>query len=483
MRPLDYENGSITRNIIASAIPMLVAQFVNLLYSLIDRVFIGRIPIVGADALGGLGLTFPVIILITAFTNLFSGGGTPLFSIARGEKNERKASSILTMCFFLEVATALAIILVGEIFAEPALREFGANDEALVFALPYLRIYLIGTVFSMVAIGMNPFINAQGMPGLGMVSVVVGAFLNLILDPILIFPLGMGISGAAVATVISQGVSAFVVVFVLRRKKMPVPLEFGLRRYLRERKKAGGQTTSDATYGRRLHTSSATRRRLKQVWAIVSLGTAAFVMQFTNALVSVVCNAVLARNGGHLYVSVMTVVTSLRSIFETPILAICEGSSPVISYNYGSRAYQKVRKAIRVMSYLSLGYTAVIWALIMVFPAFFVGLISNDPDLLHQTVAGSRIYFCAFMFMTLQYIGQTSYKALNQRGRSIFFSIFRKVILVVPLTYILPAFMNPPVDGVFAAEPVSNILGGSASFFTMVFFVRKLSKENPKDLN
>ncbi|MEE3468232.1 MAG: MATE family efflux transporter [Eubacterium sp.] len=448
MSQLDYGKGSITKNIIASAIPMLIAQLVNLLYTLVDRVFIGRIPVVGAEALGGLGLTFPVVILIMAFTNLYSGGGAPLFAIARGEKNPRKASQILTLCFFLEVGTAILITGLGQLLAEPMMRVFGADDEALLFALPYLRIYLCGTLFCMVAIGMNPFINAQGMPAFGMFSVVIGAILNLVLDPIFIFPMGMGIRGAAVATVISQAVSAIVVLCILRRRRMPIRLIF------------------------RVH-----GRSLRQIWSILTLGLAAFVMQFTNALVSLVCNAVLARTGGNLYVSVMTVITSLRQIFETPILAICEGSSPAISYNYGAEAYDRVRRSIRVMSYLSLGYTAVIWALLMLFPTAFVGIISDDPDILHQTVGATRIYFCAFLFMTLQYIGQTSYKALNQRARSIFFSIFRKVILVVPLTYLLPLILEPSVNGVFAAEPVSNILGGSASFFTMVVFVRKLHKE------
>lgn len=470
MKQLDFRNGSIAKNIVASAIPMLIAQFVNLLYNLIDRVYIGRIPEVGTEALGALGLTFPVIILITAFTNLYGGGGAPLFAIARGERRSLRAGAILQTCFYLEVGTALLLMLVGFVFAEPILRLFGASDTAMPYSLPYLRIYLTGTVFSMVSIGMNPFINAQGFPTYGMISVVLGAALNLGLDPLFIFPLGMGIRGAAVATVISQAVSAIVVCQILRSKKMSVPLVFGSLHRLAEKR-----DTEDPTSFLRDHADQVSRRlRRRLISQIVTLGIASFVMQFTNALVSIVCNAVLSRAGGHIYISVMTVVSSLRQVFETPLLAICEGSSPVISFNYGAEAFDRVRRSVRVMSVMCLAYTAVIWILVMVFPAVFIAVFSNDKSILEQAVPATRIYFCAFLFMTLQYIGQTTYKALNQRARSIFFSIFRKVILVVPLTYLLPLVFDPPVNGVFAAEPVSNILGGSASFFTMLYFVYHL---------
>ena len=472
MKQLDFRNGSIARNIAASAVPMLIAQLVNLLYSLIDRVYIGRIPAVGTEALGALGLTFPVIILVTAFTNLYAGGGAPLFAIARGERRIHRAGAILQTCFYLEVGTALVLMVVGLVFAEPIMRLFGAPDTAMPYSLPYLRIYLTGTVFSMVSVGMNPFINAQGFPTYGMISVVLGAVLNLGLDPIFIFPLGMGIQGAAVATVISQAVSALVVLCILRSKKMPVPLVFGsLHRLALSRK------SEDTTTFLHDHADQVSRRlRRRLIGQILTLGVASFVMQFTNALVSIVCNAVLSRTGGHLYISVMTVVSSLRQVFETPLLAICEGSSPVISFNYGAQSFDRVRRSVKVMSVMCLAYTAVIWVLIMAFPAIFIAIFSNDKTILEVAIPATRIYFCAFLFMTLQYIGQTTYKALNQRARSIFFSIFRKVILVVPLSYLLPLVFEPPVNGVFAAEPVSNVLGGSASFFTMLFFVRSLKK-------
>ncbi|MCR4605499.1 MAG: MATE family efflux transporter [Eubacterium sp.] len=456
MKQLDFGKGSIVKNITAAAIPMLIAQLVNLLYNLIDRVYIGRIPEVGTKALGGLGLTFPIIILITAFTNLYAGGGAPLFAIALGEKNEKRANAILRITLFLEVGTALVLMLVGILAAKPILTLFGAGEEALFFSLPYIRIYLIGTVFSMVAIGMNPFINAQGFPTYGMISVIVGAILNIILDPIFIFPMGLGISGAAIATVISQFVSAAVVLCILRSKKMPLPLHVRVKKTEQKIRK---------------------KRALKLILSITSLGLAAFVMQFTNALVSVVCNAVLSRIGGHIYISVMTVISSLRQVFETPMLAICEGSSPMISYNYGAMNFKRVRASVKVMSILTLSYTFIIWCLMMAFPAVFIAIFSSDKNILADAIPATRIYFCTFLFMALQFLGQTTYKAVSNRKRSIFFSIFRKVILVVPLTYILPMFFSKPTDGVFAAEPLSNIIGGSASFFTMLVYIRKLDKE------
>ena len=456
MKQLDFGKGSIFKNIISAALPMLIAQLVNLLYNLIDRIYIGRIPEVGTKALGGLGLAFPMIIIITAFTNLYSGGGAPLFAIARGEGNEKRAQAILKLTFLLEFFTAIIIMAVGIAATEPILRLFGAGDEAMIYALPYLRIYLLGTVFSMLAIGMNPFINAQGFPTYGMISVIVGAVLNLILDPIFIFPMGLGISGAAIATIISQCISAVVVLSILKSKKMPIRLKVFNRnnkRIINDRNKALHITLS-----------------------ITSLGLSSFVMQFTNALVNIVCNAVLSRTGGYVYVSVMTVLSSLRQVFETPILAICEGSSPMISFNYGAANYDRVRKSVKVMSALSLVYTFIIWIFMMLFPAVFIAIFSNDKTILLDAIPATRIYFCLFMFMTLQFIGQTTYKAISNRKRSIFFSIFRKVILVIPLTYILPMFFANPTNGVFAAEPLSNLIGGSASFFTMLIYIYKLGK-------
>ncbi|MBO4395360.1 MAG: MATE family efflux transporter [Eubacterium sp.] len=474
MKQLDFGRGSITRNILYSSIPMMVAQLINLLYSLVDRVYIARIPEVGTEALGGLGLTFPVIILITAFTALYSGGGATLFAIARGGGKVNRAEKIEGLCFFLEIVTAAVLMAFGMVFAEPILNLFGAKGDGLLYALPYLRIYLTGTVFSMVSAGMNPFINAQGFPVYGMISVVTGAVLNIILDPVLIFACDMGIRGAAVATVISQAVSACMVVIVLLSRRMPIGLSLSV---IREKGRKHSGTTGDDKSGVRRHIASQAGSIRLLISQIITLGFSSFIMLFTNALVSIVCNAVLLRTGGQLYVSIMTIISSLRQLFETPILAICDGASPVISYNYGAGLYDRVRRSVRVMSYMSLGYTFIIWILMMVIPDVFIRIFSNDTAIFADSMPAVRVYFIAFMFMTLQFIGQTTYKALNRRARAIFFSIFRKVIIVVPLTYLLPLIFTPSVNGVFAAEPVSNVIGGSASFFTMIFYIRSLGRK------
>ncbi len=474
MKQLDFGNGSITRSILYSSVPMMVAQLINLLYSLVDRVYIARIPAVGTEALGGLGLTFPVIILITAFANLYSGGGATLFAIARGGGKNSRAERIEGLCFFLEIVTAVVLMIVGIVFAEPILGLFGAKEDALLYALPYLRIYLLGTLFFMVSGGMNPFINAQGFPVLGMISVVVGAVLNIVLDPVLIFLCDMGIRGAAVATVISQAVSACIVVVVLFSKKMPLKLRipFGNNKNRTGDKAAGGYDS-----GKYRHAGRDVGSIRLMISQIVTLGFSSFIMLFTNALVSIVCNAVLLRTGGQLYVSIMTIISSLRQLFETPMLAICDGASPIISYNYGAGAYDRVRRSVRVMSYMNLGYTVVIWILMMLIPDVFIRIFSNDTTIFADSMPAVQIYFVAFIFMTLQFIGQTTYKALNMRARAIFFSLFRKVIIVVPLTYLLPLVFSPPVNGVFAAEPISNVIGGSASFFTMLFYIRTLGRD------
>lgn len=286
MKQVDFENGKIAQNIARTAFPMLIAQVLSLLYSIVDRIYIGRIPGEGTSALGAVGLCFPVIILITGFTNMFGMGGSPLFSMEMGRGNKEKAETIMNTSFRLLVVTALVIMVAGELFAEPLLRLFGASDNAIGYSVVYLRIYLTGTLFSMVTTGMNPFINAQGFPGIGMLSVVVGAVLNLILDPFFIFVLEMGVSGAAVATVISQGCSVIVVARCLFGKKLEQRIYFRKVSRIRDYFPFAGD--------------------------IVGLGTAPFIMQCTNSLVQIACNSVLMTFGGEIYVSIMTIVSSVR---------------------------------------------------------------------------------------------------------------------------------------------------------------------------
>ncbi len=451
---VDFENGKTFNNILATAIPMLVAQIINLLYNIVDRIYIARIPEIGTVALGAVGLCFPLVILTTAFTNMFGSGGAPLFSIARGQKNEQRAREIQNTSFFLLIITGIVLMIVGEVFGRPILSIFGTSDSAMTYALPYLRIYLLGTVFSMIATGLNPFITAQGYSIVGMTTIVVGALANIILDPIFIFLFGLGPEGAAIATVISQALSAFYVLRFFFGKKCAYNLKI---MSFDEIKKCG-----------------------KTAGSIVGLGSAAFIMQFTNAMVSVSCNSVLADVGGDLYVSIMTMVNSARQMMETPILAISEGTSPIISYNYGARRYDRIKRSIAIMVAMDFGYTLIVWLFIRLFPAAVIGVFSNDRTILADAIPAFNLYFSTFIFMTLQHSGQVVFKSMGKKHHAIFFSLFRKAFIVVPLTYILPYVFNMGTNGVFAAEPISNVIGGSACFITMLLTVRKIIRKETK---
>ena len=441
MKQIDFEHGTVTSNILNAALPMLVAQIFNLLYNVVDRIYIARIPDVGTTALGAVGLCFPVIVIITAFSNLFGTGGAPLFSIARGKGDREEAGQIMNTSFTMLCCCAVMLMLFGLIFARPILRIFGASNEALPYAYPYMMIYLLGTVASMIATGMNPFINSQGYSTVGMLSVALGAITNLILDPVFIFVLDFGIKGAAIATILSQFLSAaFVVNFLHNKAEYRVKL-------LKFRELADSLTL------------------LKN---IVSLGTAGFIMQLTNSLVTICCNNVLAVTGGDLYVSVMTIVSSVRQIIETPLHSLTEGSSPILSFNYGARKPKRVKKAAIVMTLLVLAYSAIAWGAILLVPEFLIGIFSSDPVLQADAVPALKLYFAAFIFMDLQYIGQTTFKSLNKKKQAIFFSLLRKVFIVVPLTYFLPYGLHMGTSGVFMAEPVSNVIGGSLCFITML---------------
>ena len=452
MKRIDFEHGTITGNILGTALPMLVAQILSLLYNIVDRIYIARIPEVGTTALGAVGLCFPIIVIITAFSNLFGSGGAPLFSINRGKGNTKKAETIMNTSFSMMCICGVVLMVIGMLSASPILVLFGASEEGLSYAYPYMMIYLIGTVPSMIATGMN---NAQGYATSGMLSVTIGAVANLILDPLFIFGLHLGIKGAAIATIISQTLSAAYVFYFLRKKS-----ELKVRMLSKAEWKVCGAEAKN----------------------IVSLGSAGFIMQLTNSLVTICCNSVLSGIGGDVYISVMTIVSSIRQMVETPIYAMNEGTSPILSYNYGAQRPKRVRKAIRVMTCMILIYTAVMWSVIILAPEFLIGIFSSDKELLVDAVEALKLYFAAFIFMDLQYIGQTVFKSLNKKKQAIFFSLLRKVFIVVPLTYLFPYTFHMGTRGVFLAEPISNVIGGSLCFITMLAIVmpelKRMKEEN-----
>ncbi len=444
----DFSQGKVWQNIVAQSIPLILAQLVQLLYNVVDRIYIGHLPGADSMALTGIGLVFPLTTLIAALTFLFGTGGTPLFSIARGAGQEERAGKILGNTFSLLLGTSVVMFLLCYLFRGPVLYLFGASDASYQYADAYLKIYLWGTPFTMLATGLNGFINAQGFPRMGMMTTLLGALLNLALDPIFIFGLHMGVGGAAAATVISQAISCIWVLLFLTGKKALLPI-----------RKANLRVEG------------------KLAKEIMTLGMSGFIMQGTNCLVQVVCNATLKAYGGDLYVGVMTVINSAREILGLPVSGITSGAQPVLGYNYGAKAYERVRQGIRFTAALGIVYTLFAWLLVLLSPHLLLSVFTEDVALIEAGVGAMRLYFFGFFFMAFQFTGQSAFTALGDSRHAIFFSLFRKAVIVAPLTVFLPK-VGFGVDGVFLAEPISNAIGGLACFVTMyVTLYRKLKQD------
>lgn len=433
----DFSRGTMSRNILTMALPMTAAQLINILYNIVDRVYLGHLEGVGRLSITGLGLCLPVISILVGFANLCGMGGAPLCSICRGKGENEEAESVMGNSFTLLILFGVGLTAICLLLKRPILYLFGASDATFPYADDYLTIYLCGTLFVMIGLGMNPFVNAQGFGRTGMMTVALGAAVNLVLDPIFIFGFGMGVRGAALATVISQACSAVWVLGFLT----------GPKAILRLRR-------------------TALKLRWERVRRILGLGSSGFVMALTNSLVQILCNATLQRVGGDLYVGVMTVVNSVREVATMPAAGITNGCQPVLGYNYGAGQYRRVREGIRFTTAATMGYTAAIWVVIMAFPAMFIHIFNSEAELLSAGVPAFRIYFAAFFCMAFQFIGQSVSVALNRSKSAVFFSLFRKAFIVAPLTLLLPA-LGWGVDGVFWAEPISNVVGGLACFITM----------------
>lgn len=446
----DFSKGKVWSNIMAQAVPLILAQLVQLLYNVVDRIYIGHLP--GADslALTGIGLVFPLTTLVAAFTNLFGMGGAPLFSIERGAGNDERAEKILGNTFTMLFASSFVIFALCYIFRKPVLYLFGASDASYGYADEYLRIYLFGTTFTMLSTGLNGFINAQGFPKTGMMTTLIGALLNLILDPLFIFVSDMGVGGAALATIISQAVSAvWVMHFLLSRK-------------------------GKAAYHIKL---SCMKPEWKLVGDITTLGMAGFIMQATNCMVQVVCNATLKVFGGDLYVGIMTVINSVREIMSLPVSGLTSGSQPVLGYNYGAGKYDRVKSGIRFTAAIGIAYTALAWIIVLIIPKQLMGIFTEDAQTIAYGAEALKTYFFGFVFMAFMFTGQSTFTALGYSKHAIFFSLLRKAIIVVPLVIILPR-IGFGVMGVFLSEPISNVIGGLASFITMYVTVyRKLKSK------
>ena len=445
----DFSKGSVISNILKLALPMTLAQLINVLYNIVDRVYIGMIPENATLSLTGLGLCLPIISMVIAFANLFGMGGAPLCSIERGRGNKKEAEAIMGNAFVMMVAVGILLTILGLIFKRPMLYLFGASDATISYADSYITIYLLGNIFVMTGLGMNSFINSQGFGTVGMMTVLLGAITNIILDPIFIFVFHMGVRGAALATILSQCLSAIWILTFLTGKRAILKLR-----------------------------PSAMKLEGGRILRIVGLGMSGFTMAITNSSVQVMYNAMLQRFGGDLYVGIMTVINSVREVISMPVNGMTNSSQPVMGFNYGAGEYGRVRKSIVFVSVACIIYTVIMWLFVHRCPEFFIRIFNREGELVEAGIPAMRVYFFGFFMMSLQFSGQAVFVGLGKSKKAVFFSIFRKVIIVIPLILMLPTVFGLGTTGILMAEPISNFIGGVACFGTMLFTVWPELKQN-----
>ena len=445
----DFSKGSVISNILKLALPMTLAQLINVLYNIVDRVYIGMIPENATLSLTGLGLCLPIISMVIAFANLFGMGGAPLCSIERGRGNKKEAEAIMGNAFVMMVAVGILLTILGLIFKRPMLYLFGASDATISYADSYITIYLLGNIFVMTGLGMNSFINSQGFGTVGMMTVLLGAITNIILDPIFIFVFHMGVRGAALATILSQCLPAIWILTFLTGKRAILKLR-----------------------------PSAMKLEGGRILRIVGLGMSGFTMAITNSSVQVMYNAMLQRFGGDLYVGIMTVINSVREVISMPVNGMTNSSQPVMGFNYGAGEYGRVRKSIVFVSVACIIYTVIMWLFVHECPEFFIRIFNREGELVEAGIPAMRVYFFGFFMMSLQFSGQAVFVGLGKSKKAVFFSIFRKVIIVIPLILMLPTVFGLGTTGILMAEPISNFIGGVACFGTMLFTVWPELKQN-----
>lgn len=442
-RQNDFSKGSIPRTITRLAIPMILAMLVNGLYSIVDRIYIGHLEGVGQTALTGIGLCYPITMAIAAFSYLVGNGGGPLTSILLGAKDQKGAQKVLGNSITLLTILGIVVPVLCFFVKKPVLYLFGASDQTFPYADAYITIYLLGSLPVMLTLGLNPFLNAQGFTRTGMLTVLIGAVCNIVLDPVFIFVFGMGVSGAAIATVISQLVSAIWVVAFLLGKRNTIRLH---RKDLRLQK--------DVTE------------------KIVGLGVSAFIMNITEAAISAVFNASLSRFGGDIYVTVMTVATSVSQLVFMPLSGFSQGAQPVTGYNYGAREYGRVKQCFWFLVKACSVYSIIMWLILMLLPAPLIKIFNNDSQLIAAAVPMFRIFFCMNFIMCLQLSAQNTFVAMGKAKKATFFALFRKVILLIPLILILPR-LGFGIPGVFAAEPLADTISALTCFTTFLLTAYK----------
>lgn len=440
----DMGSGSIPKLLAQLAIPAVIAQIVNLLYNIVDRIYIGHIPEIGASALTGVGLFTPILMLINAFAMLAGSGGAPRAAISMGQKDHKTAEKIMGNCFSLLLLFAVILTAVFYVSSPTLLRWFGASDVTLPYAVEYARIYILGSIFVLIVMGMNPFITTQGFAKISMLTTVIGAVINIILDPIFIFLFGMGVKGAALATVLSQAVGAIWILRFLTGKSTILHLR-----------------------------KCNLKLEGKIVGPCLALGISTFVMLSTESLLSISFTSSLSRYGGDLAVGAMTIITSVSQLVLMPLQGVCQGGQPIISYNFGARNNDRVKKAFFTQFKVCVLYSCICWAAILLAPQIFAGIFTSDSALVEYTTWALRIYMAGIFALGFQLSCQQSFMALGQAKISLLLACLRKIILLIPLIFILPIFFENKVFGVFLAEPVSDII---AAIVTTIAFLSQFNK-------
>ncbi|MBR4027592.1 MAG: MATE family efflux transporter [Lachnospiraceae bacterium] len=429
---------SIPKLLAQLAIPAVVAQIINLLYNIVDRIYIGHIPEVGASALTGVGLFMPMLMFINAFAMLAGSGGAPRAAIAMGQQDNNTAEKIVGNCFSLLLRLAVVLTIVFYIFSPQLLRMFGASDVTLPYAVDYARIYILGSVFVLIVMGMNPFITTQGFAKVSMFTTVIGAIINIVLDPIFIFGLGMGVKGAALATILSQAVGAIWIIRFLTGEKT-------ILRLRKENLKLEKQI----------------------ILPCLALGISTFVMLSTESILSISFTSSLSKYGGDIAVGAMTIITSVSQLVSMPLQGVCQGGQPIISYNFGAHNNERVKKAFFTQFKVCVTFSIIAWGALLFVPQIFAGMFTNDSALVEYTTWAIRIYMAGIFSLGFQICCQQSFMALGQAKISLFLACLRKIILLIPLIFILPMFFQNKVFAVFLAEPISDII--AAAVTTTVF--------------
>ena len=434
--------------IIKLSIPAILAQIVNLLYNVVDRIYIGHMEEVGTAALTGVGLCNPIIVLISAFTMLVAQGGAPRAAIQMGKGDIKNAEKILGNCFSLLIVFAALLTVAFLIFGEKLLMVFGASEDTIIYALPYMQIYVAGSIFVMISLGLNMFITTQGFTKISMATVLIGAICNIVLDPIFIFAFKMGVRGAAIATIISQCISAVWVLLFLFGKKT----KLGIRK-------------------------ENLLPKAKTILPVLALGISPFIMNATEAVINISFNSSLQKYGGDIAVGAMTICATVFQMAWVPAQGIGQGAQPIISYNYGAKNAGRVKQAFKAFLIICFTYIFVFGALVELFPQFFISIFNDNPALVETAIWSIRLYGCALAFFGIQMAIQQTFIALGKAKASLFVACLRKVILLVPLIYILPNFFENKVFAVFLAEPVSDAISIITASIVFFFAFRKEMKQ------